>query len=94
MKYFEVMAYTPYCGEHLYGYYAAESEADLIESGRTDDLIADCIAEWFDADEYETYGFDSPEEYEEYYHSDSGCEIHEITKEEYVKGIGFCGTEV
>ncbi len=87
MKYFEVTATTPYCGEELTGFYAAESEFALRESGKLDRLIEDCVAEWFDADEYDTYGFDSPEDYEEYYYSDSGVEIREITKEEYDEAI-------
>lgn len=87
MKYFEVTATTPYCGEELTGFYAAESEFALRESGKLDRLIEDCVAEWFDADEYETYGFESPEDYEEYYYCDSGVEIREITKEEYDEAI-------
>ena len=83
MKYFEVIAYTPYCGENLYGYYEAEDEDELFESGKVDDLIADCVADWFDGSEYETYGFDSEEEFEEYYYSDSGATILEISKEDY-----------
>lgn len=87
MKYFEVTAVTPYCGEELTGFYMAESEEKLRESGKLDRLIEDCVAEWFDADEYDTYGFDSPEDYEEYYYSDSGIEVREITKEEYDEAI-------
>lgn len=87
MKYFEVTATTPYCGEELTGFYAAESEFALRESGKLDRLIEDCVAEWFDADKYDTYGFDSPEDYEEYYYADSGVEIREISKEEYDEAI-------
>lgn len=87
MKYFEVTATTPYCGEELTGFYAAESEFALRESGKLDRLIEDCVAEWFDADEYDTYGFDSSEDYEEYYYCDSGVEIREITKDEYDEAI-------
>lgn len=87
MKYFEVTAVTPYCGEELTGFYKAESEDALRESGKIDDLIADCVAEWYDSDEYETYGFDCPEDYEEYYHSESGAEVREISKEEYDAAI-------
>ena len=87
MKYFEATAVTPYCGEELTGFYAAESEDALRESGELDRLIEDCIAEWFDGDEYETYGFESPEDYEEYYYSDSGVELREISKEEYDEAI-------
>lgn len=87
MKYFEVTASTPYCGEELTGFYMAESEEKLRESGKLDELIDDCVAEWFDADEYDTYGFDSPEDYEEYYYSDSCVEVREISKEEYDEAI-------
>lgn len=87
MKYFEATAVTPYCGEELTGFYMAESEEKLRESGELDRLIEDCIAKWFDSDEYDTYGFESPEEYEEYYYSDSGVEVREITKEEYDEAI-------
>lgn len=87
MKYFEVTASTPYCGEELTGFYMAESKTALYESGKIDDLIADCVAEWFDSDDYETYGFDCAEDYEEYYYSDSTVEIREITKEEYDEAV-------
>ena len=87
MKYFEATATTPYCGEELTGFYKAESEFALRESGKLDRLIEDCVAEWFDSDEYDTYGFESPEDYEEYYYSDSGVEVREISKEEYDEAI-------
>lgn len=83
MKYFEVTAYTPYCGEELTGWFAAKSEDALYEDGVVDALIADCIAEWFDSDEAEDYGFDSVEDYEEHYYADSGVHIREISKAEY-----------
>ena len=86
MKYFEATATTPYCGEELTGFYMCESEEILRESGVLDSLMEDCIAEWFDGDEYDTYGFDSPEEYEEYYFSDSSVSVREISKEEYDAG--------
>ena len=85
MKYFEATAYTPYCGEELTGFFQAESEEALRESGKLDDLINDCIAEWFDSDEAEIYGFNSIEEYEEYYRSDSDVTVREISFEEYIR---------
>lgn len=85
MKYFEATAYTPYCGEELTGFFQDESEEALRESGKLDDLINDCIAEWFDSDEAETYGFNSIEEYEEYYRSDSDVTVREISFEEYMR---------
>lgn len=87
MKYFEATAVTPYCGEELTGFYIAESEEKLRKSGELDRLIEDCVAEWFDGDEYDTYGFACPEDYEEYYYADSGVEVREITKEEYDEAI-------
>lgn len=87
MKYFEATAVTPYCGEELTGFYMAESEEKLRESGELDRLIEDCVAEWFDGDEFDTYGFACPEDYEEYYYADSGVEVREITKEEYDEAI-------
>ena len=89
MKYFEATASTPYCGEELTGFYMAESEDALRESGKLDELIDDCVAEWFDSDEYDTYGFDCPEDYEEYYYADSSVVIREITKEWAVASL--CG---
>ena len=87
MKYFEATAVTPYCGEELTDFYAAESEEKLRESGELDRLIEDCVVEWFDCGEYDTYGFESPEDYEEYYYSNSGVKVREITKEEYDEAI-------
>lgn len=83
MKYFEVTATTPYCGEELTGYYQAASEAELYTSGRIDDLIADCIGEFMDPSDYEDYGFESAEDWEEYYMEGSGADIREISQEEY-----------
>lgn len=87
MKYFEATAVTPHCGEELTGFYAAESEEKLRESGELDDLIEDCVFEWFYCGEYDTYGFESPKDYGEYYYSNSSVKVCEITKEEYDKAI-------
>lgn len=87
MKYFEAIAVTPYCGEEFTGFYMAESEEKLRESGELDRLIEDCVTEWFDADGYDTYGFVSPEDYEEYYYCNSGAKVREISKEEYDEAI-------
>ena len=43
MKYFQMTAYTPYCGEELTSYEMAESEEELYTSGKADALIDDCI---------------------------------------------------
>lgn len=87
MKYFEAIAVTPYCSEELVGYYIAESEDELYESGKLDRLIEDCVAKWFDADKYGTYGFACPKDYEEYYYCNSGATVCEISKEEYDEAI-------
>lgn len=87
MKYYHVIAVTPYCGEELTGFYMAESEEKLRESGELDCLIEECVAEWFDADEYDIYGFAYPEEYEEYYYHNSGVKVCEIAKEEYDEAV-------
>ena len=42
MKYFEATACTPYCGEELTGFYMAESEDSLRESGKLDELMNLC----------------------------------------------------
>ena len=83
MKYFELTAYTPYCGEELTEYHMAESEDKLVADGIVDDLIADCVSSYMDSSEYEDYGFDSEEEFSDYYYEDSGVNIREITEEEY-----------
>lgn len=83
MKYFRLTAYTPYCGEELTTVAMATSEHELRASGLPDDLICDCAAEWFNGEEYETYGYECEEDYEEAYYQECGCEIEEITEEEY-----------
>lgn len=83
MKYFELTAYTPYCGEELTEYVEAQSEEELYTSGKIDDLIADCVSSYMDSSDYEDYGFDSEEEFSDYYYEGSGVDIREITEEEY-----------
>ena len=83
MKYFQMTAYTPYCGEELTSYEMAESEEELYTSGKADALIDDCIASYMDPSDYEDYGFESEEEWDEYYREGSGVEIIEITKQSY-----------
>ena len=83
MKYFELTAYTPYCGEELTEYVEAQSEEELYTSGEIDDLIADCVSSYMDSSDWEVYGFESEEEFSDYYYSDSGVDIREITEEEY-----------
>ena len=83
MKYFELTAYTPYCGEELTEYRMAESEDQLVADGIVDDLIADCVSSYMDSSDYEDYGFDSEEEFSDYYYEGSGVDVREITEEEY-----------
>ena len=83
MKYFQMTAYTPYCGEELTSYEMAESEEELYTSGKVDALIDDCISSYMDSSDYEDYGFESEEEWDEYYREGSGVEIIEITKQSY-----------
>lgn len=83
MKYFELTAYTPYCGEELTEYKMAESEEQMAKDGILDDLISDCVSSYMDPSDYEEYGFESEEEWTEYYYEGSGVDVREITEEEY-----------
>ena len=83
MKYFQMTAYTPYCGEELTSYEMAENEEELYTSGKADALIDDCINSYMDSSDYEDYGFESEEEWDEYYREGSSVEIIEITKQSY-----------
>ena len=83
MKYFELTAYTPYCGEELTEYKIAESEEQMAKDGILDDLISDCVSSYMDPSDYEEYGFESEEEWTEYYYEGSGVDVREITEEEY-----------
>ena len=91
MKYFQMTAYTPYYGEELTSYEIAESEEELYTSGKADTLIDDCINSYMDSSDYEDYGFESEEEWDEYYREGSGVEIIEITKQSYedYRGSGY-----
>lgn len=87
MKYFHLRAYTPYCGEELIAVAKGESEHEVIASGLPDDLVADCASEWFDPADYETFGYEDEEEYEEMYYQECGCEITEISEAEYLEEL-------
>ena len=87
MKYFRLRAYTPYCGEELTAVAKGESEHEVLASGLPDDLMADCAAEWFDPADYETFGYEDEEEYEEMYYQECGCEIVEISEAEYLEEL-------
>lgn len=83
MKYFELTAYTPYCDEELTEYMMAESEEQMAKDGILDDLISDCVSSYMDPSDYEEYGFESEEEWTEYYYEEAGVNVREITEEEY-----------
>lgn len=86
MKYFQMTACTPFCGEELTSYEAAECKDELYSSGKADALIEDCVAAYVDVGgEPEDYGFDSHEEMTEYYFEGSTISIEEISKEVYDK---------
>lgn len=87
MKYFYVKIESPYVGEELEEYCAAESQDALYDSCKIDELICDNTMIWCDADDYEMYGFDSYEDFVEYYISESTVTIREITKEEYEEDL-------
>ena len=85
VKYWEVKAYTPYCGEELVDYCITldgEKPTKFMDA-----LIEDCAAEWgpdFE-NEYENFGYDSAEDYEESYYADCGASCREISKDDYEK---------
>lgn len=83
MKYYRVTAYTPYCGEEMEDFIATEDQDELTSFA--DALCSDCAAEWAPdfEDWYEDQGYDSAEEYEEYYYSQCCVNIEEITEDEY-----------
>lgn len=85
-EHWEITAHTGYCGEELVGYYAVSSKDELYP--KADDLMAECAAEWApNFEDYETAGYESPEDYEEAYLSDCGCTYRRITKAEYEAAI-------
>ena len=88
MKYFELTAYTPYCGEELTEYAKAVSEEELYTSGKIDNLIDDCVSSYMDSSDWESYNFDSEEDFVDYYYEDSGVNIREISEDEYVEALG------
>ena len=83
MKYFYVKVESPYVGEEMDEYYTAETQDELYKSGKIDELVNDNALTWCEDSDYEMYGFDSYEDFVEYYISDSTVTIKEITKEEY-----------
>ena len=88
MKYFEVTAYTPYCGEELTEYVEAADEEELYTSGKIDLLIDTCVSDHMDPSDWEIYDFESEEEFIEYYYAGSDVDIREISEEEYTMERG------
>ncbi len=87
MKYFELTAYTPYCGEELTEYVKAVSKEELYTSGKVDNLIDDCVSSYMDSSDWESHNFESEEDFIDYYYEDSGVNIREISEDEYVKAL-------
>ena len=81
--YWEVTAQTGYCGEELSEYCITTTDEPPRAFG--DDLMAEVAAQWapdFETD-YEDYGYESPEDYEESFYADCDVTYRSITKEEY-----------
>ena len=83
IRYWEVTAYTPYCGEELTEYCITTDGG--MPTAFMDALIEDCAAEWgpdFE-NEYEDFGYDSADDYAESYYADCGANCRELSKEEF-----------
>ena len=87
MKYYLVITYTCYCGEHFY-HYVAIPEGESPEDAKWADLfygwVVDDAAEWWDDQ--------SEEEYDSYddYLCECGYDVEEISEAEY---LADCGKE-
>ena len=83
MKYYEIIALTPFCGEVSYNYIATESEEEMLRFG--EECAINNGTEWFDEEELlENYDMTEKEYFEE-----CDFEWREITKEEYEKEVGI-----
>lgn len=79
MRYYEVEAYTPYCGEHRFDYLAAPNDCDFHQIELwADDVCDENALEWWDEDTAEEFDYDYND-----YRADCGFDIREITKEEF-----------
>lgn len=79
MKYYEVEAYTPYCGEQRFDYLAVSDDCDFHQVELwADDVCDDNAHEWWDWESAEDYSY----EYDDY-RADCGWDLREITEEEY-----------
>ena len=83
MKYYRVTAYTCYCGEQT-DEYIAIPDNESYESDKwlavIDDIIDTNAFEWWDDQSREEYDDDY-----DAYRAECGCDITEVTKEEYEK---------
>lgn len=82
-RYFELTAHTGYCGEELTECFMVQSEEEL--PALRDELMYDCAAEWAPdfTTEYEDYGYDCAEDFEEDWYAQMWCGVKEISREEY-----------
>jgi len=84
MKYYRVIAYTPYCGEHMTDYIATDDEQKLQEFKQN--LIEDNAAEWEPGwADYAEEGYESEEEWQEDYYAGCGATVQEISEAEYLE---------
>ena len=85
MKYYLIITYTCYCGEHFY-HYVAIPEGESI----TDEKWTDLFYSWVTDDAAEWWDEQSEEEYDSYddYISECGYDIEEISEEEYLRDSG------
>lgn len=85
MRYYLVITYTCYCGEHFYHYVAIPGD-ESPEDAKWADLfygwVADDAAEWWDDQ--------SEEEYDSYddYLAECGYDVEEISEVEYLEDCG------
>lgn len=91
MKYYELTAYTGYCGEELTGYVAIEDGDEDTLTRHCDDLAYEVAGEWKEEHicDWKEDGYSSREEAEEDYYAGCGCSATEITKEEYEKETAY-----
>ena len=81
MKYYCVITYTCYCGEHTYHYLAIPDNEDI-----EDDKYQDKIADWVNDNASEWWDEQSEEEYDSYddYLAECGYDVEEISEADYL----------
>ena len=87
MKYFRLVAYTPYAGEELYDYGYGETIENEHLREKADLLMEECAAEWRDEHSqfWQEDGYDSQEDWEEDYYSGCGVRFQEIDYATYTQ---------